>query len=214
MKGLVNGMKKYLCILLAFALVLTLAACGEDPSGDNTDPDVETSGDVSDGATPTDLDAPTAEPTPTPDPEAITTLKVCGISVIKNGQLTNLAYKGVKYENGVLLLDTAVLDSGTTSDILIEFYGGDLVIEVTGECAFTSSGVPAIKGDGSVTLQGDGSLSISTAESASISVEGGVTVSCALTVTGAPAVESTGVTAGDGFAISENSETSLVVAAA
>ena len=207
-------MKKYLCILLAFALVLTLAACGEDPSGDNTDSDVETSGDVSDGATPTDLDAPTAEPTPTPDPEAITTLKVCGISVIKNGQLTNLAYKGVKYENGVLLLDTAVLDSGTTSDILIEFYGGDLVIEVTGECVFTSSGVPAIKGDGSVTLQGDGSLSISTAESAGISVEGGVTVSCALTVTGAPAVESTGVTAGDGFAISENSETSLVVAAA
>ena len=207
-------MKKYLCILLAFALVLTLAACGEDPSGDNTDPDVETSGDVSDGATPTDLDAPTAEPTPTPDPEAITTLKVCGISVIKNGQLTNLAYKGVKYENGVLLLDTAVLDSGTTSDILIEFYGGDLVIEVTGECVFTSSGVSAIKGDGSVTLQGDGSLSISTAESAGISVEGGVTVSCALTVTGAPAVESTGVTAGDGFAISENSETSLVVAAA
>lgn len=207
-------MKKYLCILLAFALVLTLAACGEDPSGDNTDPDVETSGDVSDGATPTDLDAPTAEPTPTPDPEVITTLKVCGISVIKNGQLTNLAYKGVKYENGVLLLDTAVLDSGTTSDILIEFYGGDLVIEVTGECVFTSSGVPAIKGDGSVTLQGDGSLSISTAESAGISVEGGVTVSCALTVTGAPAVESTGVTAGDGFAISENSETSLVVAAA
>lgn len=207
-------MKKYLCILLAFALVLTLAACGEDPSGDNTDPDVETSGDVSDGATPTDLDAPTAEPTPTPDPEAITTLKVCGISVIKNGQLTNLAYKGVKYENGVLLLDTAVLDSGTTSDILIEFYGGDLVIEVTGECVFTSSGVPAIKGDGSVTLQGDGSLSISTAESAGISVEGGVTVSCALTVTGAPAAESTGVTAGDGYAISENSETSLVVAAA
>lgn len=207
-------MKKYLCILLAFALVLTLAACGEDPSGDNTDPDVETSGDVSDGATPTDLDAPTAEPTPTPDPETITTLKVCGISVIKNGQLTNLAYKGVKYENGVLLLDTAVLDSGTTSDILIEFYGGDLVIEVTGECVFTASGVPAIKGDGSVTLQGDGSLSISTAESAGISVEGGVTVSCALTVTGAPAVESTGVTAGDGFAISENSETSLVVAAA
>lgn len=207
-------MKKYLCILLAFALVLTLAACGEDPSGDNTDPDAETSGDVSDGATPTDLDAPTAEPTPTPDPEAITTLKVCGISVIKNGQLTNLAYKGVKYENGVLLLDTAVLDSGTTSDILIEFYGGDLVIEVTGECVFTSSGVPAIKGDGSVTLQGDGSLSISTAESAAISVEGGVTVSCALTVTGAPAAESTGVTAGDGFAISENSETSLVVAAA
>ena len=156
----------------------------------------------------------TAEPTPTPVPEAITTLKVCGISVIKNGQLTNLAYKGVKYENGVLTLDAAVLDSGTTSDILIEFYGGDLVIGVTGECVFTSSGVPAIKGDGSVTIQGEGSLSITSTESAAISVEGGVTVSCALKVTGAPAVESTGVTAGEGFSLSENSETSLVAAAA
>lgn len=105
-------MKKYLCILLAFALVLTLAACGGDPSSDLPDPDVEDTGEVSDGATPTDLDAPTAEPTPTPVPEDITTLKVCGISVIKNGQLTNLAYKGVKYENGVLTLDAAVLDSG------------------------------------------------------------------------------------------------------
>ena len=78
-------MKKYLCILLAFALVLTLAACGGDPSSDLPDPDVEDTGEVSDGATPTDLDAPTAEPTPTPVPEDITTLKVCGISVIKNG---------------------------------------------------------------------------------------------------------------------------------
>ena len=142
-------------------------------------------------------------------PEDITTLKVCGISVIKNGQLTNLAYKGVKYENGVLTLDAAVLDSGTTSDILIEFYGGDLVIGVTGECVFTSSGVPAVKGDGSVTIQGEGSLSITSTESAAISV-----VSCALKVTGAPAVESTGVTAGEGFSLSENSETSLVAAAA
>ena len=58
-------MKKYLCILLAFALVLTLAACGGDPSSDLPDPDVEDTGEVSDGATPTDLDAPTAEPTPT-----------------------------------------------------------------------------------------------------------------------------------------------------
>ena len=148
-------------------------------------------------------------------PEDITTLKVCGISVIKNGQLTNLAYKGVKYENGVLTLDAAVLDSGTTSDILIEFYGGDLVIGVTGECVFTSSGVPAVKGDGSVTIQGEGSLSITSTESAAISVEGGVTVS---NVTFEPAcrnnVESTGVTAGEGFSLSENSETSLVAAAA
>lgn len=207
-------MKKYLCILLAFVMVLALAACGNGSNEENTDPDVENTDAVSDGSTPTDLNAPTAEPTQTPEPEDITTLKVCGISVIKNGQLTNLAYKGVKYENGVLLLDTAVLDSGTTSDILIEFYGGDLVVEVTGECVFTASGVPAIKGDGSITFEGDGSLSISAVEGAGVSVEGEVTASCVLNVTGAPAVESTGVTAGEGFSISENSETSLAVAAA
>ena len=84
-------MKKYLCILLAFVLVLTLAACGGDPGSDLPDPDVEDTGEVSDGATPTDLDAPTAEQPPTPVPEDITPHKVCGISVIKNGQLTNLA---------------------------------------------------------------------------------------------------------------------------
>ena len=40
MKGLVNGMKKYLCILLAFVLVLTLAACGGDPGSDLPDPEM------------------------------------------------------------------------------------------------------------------------------------------------------------------------------
>ena len=207
-------MKKYLCILLAFALVLTLAACGGDPGSDLPDPDVEDTGEVSDGATPTDLDAPTAEPTPTPVPEDITTLKVCGISIITNGQLTGLAFKGVKYENGVLLLDSAVLDSGTTSDILIEFYGGDLEVEVTGECVFTSAGVSSIIGDGSLSLKGEGSLSITATEAAAISVEGSVTAACALNVTGAPAAESAGVSAGEGFSLSENSENSIVVAAA
>ena len=205
-------MKKTLCILLALALVLGLAACGGGEPAASELPDPEFSLPPED-ATPSDL-TPEASPMPTPTPESIDTLKVCGISVIKNGQLTNLAYKGVKYENGVLTLDAAVLDSGTTSDILIEFYGGDLVIGVTGECVFTSSGVPAVKGDGSVTIQGEGSLSITSTESAAISVEGGVTVSCALNVTGAPAVESTGVTAGEGFSLSENSETSLVATAA
>ena len=214
MKGLVNGMKKYLCILLAIVLVLTLAACGGDPGSDLHDPDVEDTGEVSDGATPTDLDAPTAELTPTPVPEDITTLKVCGISIITNGQLTGLAFKGVKYENGVLLLDSAVLDSGTTSDILIEFYGGDLEVEVTGECVFTSAGVSSIIGDGSLSLKGEGSLSITATEAAAISVEGSVTAACALNVTGAPAAESAGVSAGEGFSLSENSENSIVVAAA
>lgn len=103
---------------------------------------------------------------------------------------------------------------GTTSDILIEFYGGDLVIGVTGECVFTSSGVPAVKGDGSVTIQGEGSLSITSTERRPSASRAGVTVSCALNGHRAPAVESTGVTAGEGFSLSENSETSLVAAAA
>ena len=120
----------------------------------------------------------------------------------------------MKYENGVLLLDSAVLDSGTTSDILIEFYGGDLEVEVTGECVFTSAGVSSIIGDGSLSLKGEGSLSITATEAAAISVEGSVTAACALNVTGAPAAESTGVSAGEGFSLSENSENSIVVAAA
>ncbi|MFR3291484.1 MAG: hypothetical protein ACLTSG_15355 [Lachnospiraceae bacterium] len=117
-------MKKTLCILLALALVLGLAACGGGEPAASELPDPEFSLPPED-ATPSDL-TPEASPTPTPTPESIDTLKVCGISIITNGQLTGLAFKGVKYENGVLLLDSAVLDSGTTSDILIEFYGGDL----------------------------------------------------------------------------------------
>ena len=117
-------------------------------------------------------------------------------------------------EVGVLLLDSAVLDSGTTSDILIEFYGGDLEVEVTGECVFTSAGVSSIIGDGSLSLKGEGSLSITATEAAAISVEGSVTAACALNVTGAPAAESAGVSAGEGFSLSENSENSIVVAAA
>ena len=197
-------MKKTLCILLALALVLGLAACGGGEPAASELPDPELSLPPED-ATPSDL-TPEASPTPTPTPESIDTLKVCGISIITNGQLTGLAFKGVKYENGVLLLDSAVLDSGTTSDILIEFYGGDLEVEVTGECVFTSAGVSSIIGDGSLSLKGT--------EAAAISVEGSVTAACALNVTGAPAAESAGVSAGEGFSLSENSENSIVVAAA
>ena len=205
-------MKKTLCILLALALVLGLAACGGGEPAASELPDPEFSLPPED-ATPSDL-TPEASPTPTPTPESIDTLKVCGISIITNGQLTGLAFKGVKYENGVLLLDSAVLDSGTTSDILIEFYGGDLEVEVTGECVFTSAGVSSIIGDGSLSLKGEGSLSITATEAAAISVEGSVTAACALNVTGAPAAESAGVSAGEGFSLSENSENSIVLAAA
>ena len=56
--------------------------------------------------------------------------------------------------------------------------------------------------------------SITATEAAAISVEGSVTAACALNVTGAPAAESAGVSAGEGFSLSENSENSIVVAAA
>ncbi len=212
-------MKKYLSLLLALALVLGLAACGSgDPvSSDLPDADVEGSGgelDVDDGSTPTDINAPTAAPTPTPDPQPLESLMVCGVSIIKDSQLTFLALKGVKYENGVLLLDAAELDSGTMNDILIEYSGGDLDVQVTGECVFTSSVSPSIKGDGDLTFTGDGSLSITAVDVAGISIEGKLTVGCALTVSGNPAVESSETVAAEGFSITANESGSFSVAAA
>lgn len=212
-------MKKYLSLLLALALVLGLAACGSgDPvSSDLPDADVEASGgelDVDDGSTPTDINAPTAAPTPTPDPQPLESLMVCGVSIIKDSQLTFLALKGVKYENGVLLLDAAELDSGTMNDILIEYSGGDLDVQVTGECVFTSSVSPSIKGDGDLTFTGDGSLSITAVDVAGISIEGKLTVGCALTVSGNPAVESSETVAAEGFSITANESGSFSVAAA
>lgn len=212
-------MKKYLSILLALALVLSLAACGtDDPaSSDLPDPDVEGSGgelDVDDGSTPTDINAATPAPTPTPDPQPLETLRVCGVSIIKDSQLTFLALKGVKYEDGVLLLDAAELDSGTMNDILIEYSGGDLDVQVTGECVFTSSVSPSIKGDGDLTFTGDGSLSITAVDVAGISIEGKLTIGCALTITGNPAVESSETVAAEGYAIGTNDSGTLTVAAA
>lgn len=211
-------MKKYLCMLLAFALVLGLAGCGNgDPeTSELPDASVENSDGPAyeDGATPSDLLPATPEPTPTPDPEPIETLKVCGISIVKNGQLTNLAYKGVKYENGVLLLDSAELESGPSANALIEYTGGDLEINVSGECKFSATEAEGIKGSGDLSLTGDGSLSIVAADVAGISVEGTLTVGCALNVTGAPAAESSETLAAEGFAISVNDETTLTVAAA
>ena len=125
-------MKKTLCILLALALVLGLAACGGGEPSASELPDPEFSL-PPEHATPSDL-TPEASPTPTPTPESIDTLNVCGISIIT--------------------------------------------------------------------------------DAAAISVEASVTAACALNVTGAPAAESAGVSAGEGFSLSENSENSIVVAAA
>ena len=98
-------MKKYLCMLLAFALVLGLAGCGNgDPETSGLpDASVENSDGPAyeDGATPSDLLPATPEPTPTPDPEPIETLKVCGISIVKNGQLGS-AVQEVARSKGLL----------------------------------------------------------------------------------------------------------------
>ncbi len=211
-------MKKYLGIVLALMLVLGLAGCsnGDPSASDLPDPDVENTGGTAyeDGATPSDLLPATPEPTPTPDPEDLDTLNVCGIPIIKNGQLTSLAYKGVKYENGQLLLDSAQLATAANSSALIEFAGGDLEVVVSGECVFTATEASAVVGDGSISFTGEGSLSVTAADAAAISVDGTLTVGCALNVSGAPAVESSEIVAAEGFAIGTNDEATLTVAAA
>lgn len=213
-------MKKYLSILLALALVLCLAACGNgDPtSSDQPDDGAQDSGTPAyeDGVTPTDLTAPSTSPTQTPEPEleSLETLKVCGISIIKDSQLTGLAYKGVKFEDGMLILDAAELNSDTGSSPLIEFAGGDLEISVNGDCSLACQTAIGIKGDGNLSITGEGSLSISSSTAQGISVTGSLNVACTLNVSGSPAAECSEVTAGEGFTVTANEEASLTVAPA
>ena len=83
-------MKKTLCAALALTLVFALAACGQGSENPG-------------GVTPSDLMGTEPPATPTPDPEPLDSLSICGIPVIRGGQLSGLGYEGMDY---------AVEDSG------------------------------------------------------------------------------------------------------
>lgn len=206
-------MKKFLCAILAFALVFCFSACGEE-SDEITDiedvklPDVVVS----------DTDLTLASPTPTPVQQELTTLAICGVNLIRDGHLTGLAFGGCVFENGVLTITDTTLSSSNSDEPIIAYSGGDLDIVLVGTSTFTATNGAAIisctdesTDDGDLEIEGAGNL-VATAEgTAAISVPGDVSISASVDITGEPAVESLSLEADDGAQISENSETHLVV---
>ena len=181
--------KKLLCAALALTLLLALGACG-NKSGEGSSPT-----DVKPGSSPTDVDVPA---TPTPEPQSVSTLTLCGIPVVMNGQPTGVGYKGVTYADGVLTIGEGVtMESNSAQYPCIDF-SGELEIVVEGDCTLSSTGgAPAISGgregdsDASdLTISGSGKLTAAAADAAGIAVTGKLSVSDgALDITGAPAAQ-------------------------
>ena len=196
-------MKKTFCAALALTLVFALAACGQGSENPG-------------GVTPSDLMGTEPPATPTPDPEPLDSLSICGIPVIRGGQLSGLGYEGMDYADGTLTINALELEREDQAAPIISFGGGDLEIIVVGECSIVTSGTDGIVAeDGSaLSFSGEGSLSISTEGAAAIDVSGAVTVGCALSVSGETVCTSENVTAAEGFAVTANDESSLTVSAA
>lgn len=203
-------MKKLLSSALALCMVFALSACG----GGGDDPDSTPTADY-DGSTPSDL-LTTAEPTPTPVPEAITTLNIDGIHIISDGQITGVGYRGFTYEDGTLTIDSVTLERSDEDIPLIEFEGDALEIIVTGECSLTATGGASIISGGGedITFSGDGTLTLSATDATAIDTTGSVTIGCALSAAGSDACASEDVTAADGWTLSDNGDTLTVTAAA
>ena len=122
-------MKKFLCAILCLTLLLGVSACGnenEDPEATET-PEIELPDVVV-----SESDIVYASPTPTPEPEAIENLAVCGINLIRDGQLTGLGFGGAEYADGVLKLTDAVLSSSDENEPVISYSGGELEIVLEG----------------------------------------------------------------------------------
>lgn len=182
--------RKLLCAALALTMLLALAACG-NKAGDGSSPT-----DVKPSATsPTDVDVPA---TPTPEPQSVSTLTLCGIPVVMNGQPTGVGYKGVTYADGVLTLTEGVsMESASAQYPCIQFTG-KLEIVVKGDCTLSSAGgAPAILGGeegetakSDLTISGAGKLTVTSTDASGLSVSGKLTVSDgAVDVTGAPAAQ-------------------------
>ena len=211
--------KKAFCTALALCMVFVLAACG----GPASDPDASASpGTVDttpfpDGSTPTDL-LPSTVPTPTPEPEEITTLRVNGITFIRDGQITGLGLVGMLYEDGKLTITDVTYQNGRSDSPLVYFEGGDLEIVVEGESTLASDNGMAVfgcPGDESVNISGSGTLHLSAAGGAAFDIGGDLTVGCALDAVGEGVLAVDGaVSAAEGFAITAQDDANFTVAPA
>lgn len=197
-------MKKILALVLALCMALVFAACGRD-DGDA----------VNDGSTPSDL-MPVTSPTPTPEPEAINSLVIGGLNIIRDGQITGLGYRGCTYEDGTLTIDSVELTNDDAEEPIISFDGADLEIIVVGDCTLSCTGGASVISGGAnnLTFSGDGSLTMSAAGAAAIDVSGDVAAECAMNVTGEPACSSANVSALEGYTVAVNDGTTLTVSAA
>lgn len=206
--------KQFAVLALSLALLLAFSACG------NKDGKDDTPGKVS---SPTDIELP--EATPTPQPQPVNTLTICGIPVVMNGQPTGVGYKGAAYSEGVLTLTDVDMRSDYGSYPAIEFEGNLQIVLVGENQIATENGVSAISGTGentSLTISGEGSATVKA------SGDSGYGLFCTGTVTvkgGEAAISGTeGAVSGyagsgdqlvfaDGYGIVSSDDTSVVLGA-
>lgn len=216
--------RKLLCLVLAAALIITaFAACGktENPVTDTDLPEYTPGvAPVSD----TNI-APTETPVPTEMPEGVLkNLSICGIPLVKDGELTGLGYMGAAYENGVLTLDNAEIIMEMSRNVTIGFTGPLEIVLVGDSVVSAVNGLSAIVGGSeepdyasSLTISGDGSLTV-TAEGENTSglmcagpihIEGG-----SLDISGgAHGVSGEGgaITYAEGMGVIESTDTRVVI---
>lgn len=204
-------MKKIISVAVAVFMLAAFSACGDKNSQASTSPT-----DVSPG------DIEILDPTPTPEPQPVYELLVCGIPIVKGGQPTGIGYRGAEYADGVLTLEDLDILADYGSDGAI-YFTGDLEIVVKGETTIMAeNGAEAIKGEAAedggaanLVISGDGALTVGSLEAFGISCSGNITVTCsALEVTGAEeAVEGgvEGVTLGEGLTVTADTGASLAI---
>ncbi|MEG1632857.1 MAG: carbohydrate-binding domain-containing protein [Oscillospiraceae bacterium] len=151
-------MKKTASLILAVLLLATLCACGAKNDANATPTDVSS-------ASPTDIEQPAATPTPLPQP--VSELVVCGIPVVTNGQPTGVSYLNADYKDGVLTLTDVKMSSEYGSYLGISFSGDLEIVLVGANSIATTNGMSAIGGGdekikGNLKISGDGSLTINT----------------------------------------------------
>jgi len=204
-------MKKLISVVIAVLMLAAFSACGDKNSETSSSPT-----DVSPG------DIEILDPTPTPEPQPVSELSICGIPIVTNGQPTGIGYQGVEYADGVLTLDglDIVADYGSVNAI---YFLGDLEIVVNGENTVTTeNGKTAILGElaedestSNLVISGDGSLTVSADDAYGLVCSGSVNVTCgALDITGtqgAVGLIDGELILGDGLSEIENTDTHISI---